>query len=95
MVMFNNRTIDRTNRMPLKHAELITSGTYTCSDCYEKLIAFLLYWFRVSVSAPHLPPDASKRENCWYGYACRTQHHNEDHARKRNHVCRLTRGANV
>ncbi|KAM5583296.1 E3 ubiquitin-protein ligase CHFR [Rosa sericea] len=95
MVMFNNRTIDRTNRMPLKHAELITSGTYTCSDCYEKLISFLLYWFRVSVSASHLPPDASKRENCWYGYACRTQHHNEDHARKRNHVCRPTRGANV
>ncbi|XP_004295747.1 PREDICTED: E3 ubiquitin-protein ligase CHFR [Fragaria vesca subsp. vesca] len=95
MTMFNNRTIDRTNRMPLKNAELITSGTYTCSDCYEKLISFLLYWFRVSVSVSHLPPDASKRDNCWYGYACRTQHHNEDHARKRNHVCRPTRGANV
>ncbi|KVI00489.1 hypothetical protein Ccrd_021263 [Cynara cardunculus var. scolymus] len=40
-----------------------------------------------------LPGDALQREDCWYGYTCRTQHHNEDHARKRNHVCRPTRGS--
>lgn len=42
-----------------------------------------------------LPPDASARQDCWYGYACRTQHRSEEHARKRNHVCRPTRGSNV
>ncbi|CAI8619252.1 unnamed protein product [Vicia faba] len=38
-------------------------------------------------------PEASAREDCWYGYACRTQHRSEEHAQKRNHVCRPTRGA--
>ncbi|KAL6542349.1 hypothetical protein OROMI_023951 [Orobanche minor] len=38
-----------------------------------------------------LPPEAVQRQDCWYGYGCRTQHHNEEHARKRNHVCRPTR----
>ncbi|KAA3464422.1 E3 ubiquitin-protein ligase CHFR isoform X2 [Gossypium australe] len=48
---------------------------------------------RITAATHHLPSDASQREDCWYGYACRTQHHNEEHARKRNHVCRPTRGA--
>lgn len=82
---FNNREIDRT-RMPLNHAEMITVGTHVCNDCYDKLISFLLYWFRISLPKYLLPPEAANREDCWYGYACRTQHHNEDHARKRNHV---------
>ncbi|XP_015879649.2 uncharacterized protein LOC107415772 isoform X1 [Ziziphus jujuba] len=90
----NNREIDRT-RMPLNHAEMITAETHLCNDCYEKLISFLLYWFRISMPKHFLPPDASKRENCWYGYSCRTQHHNVEHARKRNHVCRPTQGNNV
>ncbi|KAG8642363.1 E3 ubiquitin-protein ligase CHFR isoform X1 [Manihot esculenta] len=86
----NNREIDRT-RMPLNHAEMITAGTHVCNDCYDKLVSFVLYWFRVSLPRHFLPADAVNREDCWYGYACRTQHHNEDHARKRNHVCRPTR----
>lgn len=90
----SNREIDRT-RMPLKHAEMITAGTHVCNDCYDKLVSFLLYWFRISIPKYHLPPEASQRENCWYGYACRTQHHSDDHARKRNHVCRPTRGSHM
>ncbi|KAJ9177009.1 hypothetical protein P3X46_012265 [Hevea brasiliensis] len=86
----NNGEIDRT-RMPLNHAEMITAGTHVCNDCYDKLVSFLLYWFRVSLPRHFLPADAINREDCWYGYACRTQHHNEAHARKRNHVCRPTR----
>ncbi|RWR85538.1 E3 ubiquitin-protein ligase CHFR [Cinnamomum micranthum f. kanehirae] len=91
IVKFNNREIDR-SRLPLLHAETITVGTFLCYDCYEKLVAFLLYWYRVSMPKHLLPPDASQREDCWYGYECRTQHHSEDHAQKRNHVCRPTRG---
>ncbi|XP_031739669.1 E3 ubiquitin-protein ligase CHFR isoform X3 [Cucumis sativus] len=90
IVRFSNREIDRT-RMPLNHAEMITAETPICHECYEKLVGFLLYWFRISTPKYLLPEDATERENCWYGYACRTQHHNEDHARKRNHVCRPTR----
>ncbi|KAG7656750.1 Zinc finger C3HC4 RING-type [Arabidopsis suecica] len=89
--LFNNREIDR-SRMPLNHAEMITASTHVCNDCYDKLVGFLLYWFRITLPRNHLPADVAAREDCWYGYACRTQHHNEDHARKRNHVCRPTRG---
>ncbi|PSS05038.1 E3 ubiquitin-protein like [Actinidia chinensis var. chinensis] len=89
----NNREIDRT-RLPLNHAEMITAGTNLCNDCYDKLVSFLLYWFRISMPN-RLPPDATQREDCWYGYACRTQHHCEEHARKRNHVCRPTKGSHM
>lgn len=88
----NNREIDRTS-MPLNHAEMITAQTHTCIDCYDKLVSFLLYWFRITMPKHFLSPEASQREDCWYGYACRTQDHNEEHARKRNHVCRPTRGS--
>ncbi|XP_058091148.1 uncharacterized protein LOC131237419 isoform X2 [Magnolia sinica] len=91
IVKLNNREIDRT-RMPINHADMINAGTHLCMGCYEKLVGFLLYWFRISIPKHLLPPDASKREDCWYGYACRTQHHNDEHAQKRNHVCRPTRG---
>ncbi|KAL4183439.1 hypothetical protein AMTRI_Chr11g98250 [Amborella trichopoda] len=44
------------------------------------------------IALQFFPPDAANREDCWYGYTCRTQHHNTEHARKRNHVCRPSRG---
>lgn len=91
---FNNREIDRTT-MPLSHAVMITAGTPLCNDCHDKLVSFLLYWFRISLPNHVLPPEASNREDCWYGYACRTQHHSVEHARKRNHVCRPTRGSQM
>ncbi|KAJ8442249.1 hypothetical protein Cgig2_005189 [Carnegiea gigantea] len=86
--------VDRTT-MPLSHAVMITAGTHLCNDCYDKLVSFLLYWFRISLPNHMLPPEASNREDCWYGYACRTQHHSVEHARKRNHVCRPTRGSQM
>ncbi|WJX47843.1 RING-type E3 ubiquitin transferase [Trifolium repens] len=92
IVKLNNKEID-TTRMTLNHAEMMTAGTLVCSECYHKLVSFLLYWFRISIPNHLLPPEASVREDCWYGYACRTQHRNEEHARKRNHVCRPTRGS--
>lgn len=87
----NSREVDRT-RLLLNNSEMITPQTYVCGDCYDKLVSFLLYWFRITFPKHLLPPEAQQREDCWYGYACRTQHHNEEHARKRNHVCRPTRG---
>ncbi|XP_074320654.1 uncharacterized protein LOC141657359 isoform X1 [Silene latifolia] len=88
---FNNREIDRST-LTLLHPDVITAATNVCNDCYEKVVSFLLYWFRVSLPNHLLPAEASNREDCWYGYACRTQRHSTDHARKRNHVCRPTRG---
>ncbi|KAF9601453.1 hypothetical protein IFM89_020220 [Coptis chinensis] len=94
ILKLDKREIDRT-RMPLNHAEMITSGTHVCNECYDKLVSFLLYWFRITTRGFALPPDVSAREDCWYGHACRTQNHSEEHARKRNHVCRPTRGSGM
>ncbi|RVX21491.1 hypothetical protein CK203_002259 [Vitis vinifera] len=60
LIRLSNREIDRT-RMQLNHSEMITASTYVCnplcpsaslfkcSECYDKLVSFLLYWFRVSM----------------------------------------------
>ncbi|KAD5802491.1 hypothetical protein E3N88_13851 [Mikania micrantha] len=88
----DHRELDIT-RMPLNYADMSNSGTPICNDCYEKLVSFFLYWFRISLPKCHLPDDAAQREDCWYGYTCRTQHHNDDHAIKRNHVCPPIRGS--
>ncbi|XP_021836977.1 uncharacterized protein [Spinacia oleracea] len=88
----DNREIDRSS-LHLRHPEIITAGTHVCNDCYNTVVSFLLYWYRISLPVHLLPLEASNREDCWYGHACRTQHHSVDHARKRNHVCRPTRGS--
>ncbi|KAJ4751858.1 E3 ubiquitin-protein ligase CHFR [Rhynchospora pubera] len=88
---FDNKEMDRST-LRLDNADTITSNTHLCNSCYDKFAEFLLYWYRVSLPASLLPRDVAERENCWYGYLCRTQHHNSDHADKRNHVCRPTRG---
>ncbi|KAJ8528778.1 hypothetical protein K7X08_030422 [Anisodus acutangulus] len=49
ILKLDKREIDGT-RMPLNHAEMISSRTYTCSECYDKLVSFLLYWFRVAMT---------------------------------------------
>lgn len=92
IIKFDNREIDRT-RLQINHAETITARTHLCNDCFSKLVDFLLYWFRITMPRNLLPPAASEREDCWYGYLCRTQHHSTEHARKRNHVCRPTRAS--
>ncbi|RDX57930.1 E3 ubiquitin-protein ligase CHFR, partial [Mucuna pruriens] len=80
----DNREIDRT-RMMLNHAEMLTARTFLTNP---SVFVFDVYYKKL------LPPEASAREDCWYGYACRTQHRSQEHALKRNHVCRPTRGSN-
>ncbi|KAG0469436.1 hypothetical protein HPP92_016136 [Vanilla planifolia] len=85
LTKFYNKEIDLAS-LRINHAEFITAETHLCSDCYEKLVDYLLYWFRITLPRHFYPPDAAARDNCWYGYGCRTQHHNSDHAKKRNHL---------
>ncbi|KAJ0976910.1 hypothetical protein J5N97_012384 [Dioscorea zingiberensis] len=91
IMKFMNKEIDRSS-LQLNHVDVISQRTHLCRGCYDKLVGYLLYWFRVSLPRHLLPPDALEREDCWYGYSCRTQHHSNEHAQKRNHVCRPTRG---
>ncbi|GFP92841.1 E3 ubiquitin-protein ligase chfr [Phtheirospermum japonicum] len=43
-----NRELDRT-RLPLNHPDMITPQTHVCLECYDKLVSFLLYWFRITL----------------------------------------------
>ncbi|KAK6150860.1 hypothetical protein DH2020_015792 [Rehmannia glutinosa] len=74
-----NREVDRT-RLPLNHPDMITPQTYVCNDCYDKLVSFLLYWFRITLPKHFLPPEALNGKTAGTVTLCRTQHHNEEHA---------------
>jgi len=73
--------------------EPITSAADLCNACSQTMAAHILHWFRLSIPKSELPPDVARRKDCWWGWDCRTQHHNLDHARKLNHVCEATRMA--
>eukprot|EP00802_Teleaulax_amphioxeia_P010967 Tamp_10997.p1 GENE.Tamp_10997~~Tamp_10997.p1 ORF type:complete len:568 (+),score=72.90 Tamp_10997:53-1705(+) len=69
---------------------------HLCRHCVPKLFAGLVYAWRAALPADSLPAVATSfsggpRDDCWYGSSCRTQVHNSNHARSRNHVCTPTR----
>ncbi len=57
-----------------------------CEDCFANIWSDLLYRYRVSVSSM-MPAEVKKRKDCWYGKDCKTQRHNDDHAKKLSHIC--------
>jgi len=61
-----------------------------CEDCFKNVWNELLYEYRKSIN-DSLPKKVKERSNCWYGKDCKTQAHNQDHAKKYNHVCPNTK----
>lgn len=66
---------------------IITANTPLCKMCAEKVFASLLVHYRIAVPRDQWPAAVGARADCWYGLECRTQHHNQAHAQKLNHVC--------
>ncbi|KAI0374460.1 hypothetical protein BV20DRAFT_1011510 [Pilatotrama ljubarskyi] len=60
-----------------------------CLECIKQLFRqrFMLWW-RDAKLRSGAPP----KEDCWYGYNCRTMTHRPSHATKLNHLCKPTRG---
>ncbi|KAF8073538.1 hypothetical protein FPV67DRAFT_751678 [Lyophyllum atratum] len=61
---------------------------WICAPCFEEIIRCHLHlWLleRKKADGVQIP------EDCWYGYNCKTQVHNLDHANRRNHLCEPTR----
>ncbi|KAJ7160039.1 hypothetical protein C8R46DRAFT_1106808 [Mycena filopes] len=59
-----------------------------CTGCIRKFVTEHLHlWVlrRKRQAGESIPAD------CWYGYNCRTQEHNSEHAKKLNHLCAPTR----
>lgn len=66
------------------------SSDWLCDTCLAKLIsAHLHLWIlkQMRDAGETIPKD------CWYGYNCRTQTHNSDHATKLNHLCEPKRAS--
>ncbi|KAI8820755.1 uncharacterized protein EV422DRAFT_530024 [Fimicolochytrium jonesii] len=71
-----------------------------CIFCCTSIFEELCYLYREDLclndpSNSFLPAEARNRPNCWYGRECRTQRHNESHARRLNHVCAPTPNPNA
>ncbi|KAH7923083.1 hypothetical protein BV22DRAFT_1036762 [Leucogyrophana mollusca] len=68
--------------------DLWNKDDWICRDCLEIFLKNHLHlWYLEKKRETGVIP-----ENCWYGYNCRTQMHNMDHARKLNHWCEPTKG---
>eukprot|EP00826_Nyctotherus_ovalis_P008299 TRINITY_DN12145_c0_g2_i1.p2 TRINITY_DN12145_c0_g2~~TRINITY_DN12145_c0_g2_i1.p2 ORF type:complete len:210 (+),score=75.67 TRINITY_DN12145_c0_g2_i1:768-1397(+) len=57
-----------------------------CVECYKKVWNELVYEYRRNINET-LPKKVKDRKDCWYGRDCTTQVHNQDHAKRYNHVC--------
>eukprot|EP00039_Didymoeca_costata_P003524 m.68195 g.68195 ORF g.68195 m.68195 type:complete len:536 (-) comp11947_c0_seq2:73-1680(-) len=62
-----------------------------CQRCVNLLFCCLSYQYRAKIDKDDLPAIVSAKNDCWYGYNCRTQFHNHNHAANLNHVCPQTK----
>ena len=69
----------------------VRSTAFCCNICATKIFSDLVYNYRASIPKSSLPREVTEREDCWYGRECRTQSHNQNHARRLNHICENTR----
>ncbi|KAJ7166978.1 hypothetical protein C8R46DRAFT_1192222 [Mycena filopes] len=63
-----------------------------CGDCLERLLKehTHLWLLKQKIQEGWVPP-----EDCWYGYACKTQLKNAAHAIAKNHLCKPTKGSRI
>ncbi|CAD8213771.1 unnamed protein product [Paramecium octaurelia] len=79
----------RTFNFPLQDLNVkITPDTPVCWQCHKKLIKFII--FKYVQYQKHNDPIFSFPD-CFYGINCRTQHWNQFHADKYNHICEQTK----
>lgn len=65
----------------------ITPKVAVCKGCAADIYASLIFHYRRAIPDDELPETVTKRQHCWYGIQCRTQHHKVQHAQNYNHVC--------
>ena len=61
-----------------------------CDSCFKDLWFQMVFAYRLSISAD-LPTTVRDRPVCYWGINCRTMDHNQDHAKKYNHLIYQTR----
>ncbi|KZV84865.1 hypothetical protein EXIGLDRAFT_726679 [Exidia glandulosa HHB12029] len=65
----------------------ISSDDWICTSCTSNFITQRLWIWWWNEKARGRVVGGTLREDCWYGYECRTQTHNPAHAQKLNHLC--------
>ena len=84
----------------LRDGEFRSAGVYradvaldkiVCRECGLKLFGDLAYQYRQSIAESELFDKSHRRPDCHWGKNCRTQKHNQDHARRYNHICDQTK----
>ncbi|KAI5838947.1 hypothetical protein DFP73DRAFT_242268 [Morchella snyderi] len=62
----------------------VGTDAYVCRGCVAPVLQarFMAWW-----CAERVKLYVDSRDKCWYGWGCRTQFHNSDHARKLQHCC--------
>ncbi|KAJ8081549.1 hypothetical protein PM082_007394 [Marasmius tenuissimus] len=62
---------------------------WLCTSCLRKLLGENLHLWLLNKRIQ--AGDNVPAEDCWYGWACRTQTHKQPHAERLNHICPQTR----
>lgn len=57
-----------------------------CTNCFG-LIWFQMVFTYAKEKRADMPKEVTSRKDCWYGINCNTMRHNDDHAKKLNHIC--------
>ncbi|KAF7292595.1 hypothetical protein MIND_01157300 [Mycena indigotica] len=79
---------DASLRAPNSEFSLWTKDEKLCMACMHRFVgAHLVGWLYKQKVANGWRP----KQNCWYGWNCRTQVHKPDHAKTMNHLCAPTR----
>ena len=55
--------------------------------CASQVVPELAFQYRQSIPNSKLPPEVTRRTDCYWGKNCKTQNHNLAHAKKLNHIC--------
>ena len=85
-------------QLPMPTTEIsgspIEFASPSCQGCFDRAVGELAYAYRRAIPPADLPDAVVRREDCWYGLGCRTQHRPDgQHAARLNHICAPSRGA--
>jgi E3 ubiquitin-protein ligase CHFR len=76
---------------PLVSKEVpLSPDSAVCDLCWRELWFQMVFAYRNAITAD-LPSNVRDRPPCYWGINCRTMDHNQDHARKYNHILFQTR----
>ncbi|CAD8179934.1 unnamed protein product [Paramecium octaurelia] len=76
---------------PVRNIDLTLSpDTAVCSYCFGLIWQQIVFRYRIAIKN-QLSDDLKNRSQCWFGINCKTMIHNQEHAKKLDHICEQTK----